>query len=116
MKTIKAEVTWTYYENGQLECEEYYIEGKRHNPNGPAYIAWCENGQLKCESYYIEDKLHNPNGPAYRSWWAAGQLRYEKYWIDGKLLTKEQFENRNTTCNNKIVEIDGKKYRLQEFV
>ena len=90
MKTIKAEVTWQYYENGQLGYE----------------------------SYWIDDKRHNPNGPAFRGWDVNGQLRDEEYWIDGKLLTKEEFENRNAppSCNGKVVEIDGKKYQLREVM
>ena len=86
MKTIKAEVKWTY-----------------------------DNGQLAFEKYYIDDKLHNPNGPAHKDWYYNGQLASEEYWIDDKRLSKEQFENRNVTCNGKIVEIDGKKYQLKEI-
>jgi len=87
MKTIKAEVKWTYHDNGQLASEKYWIDGKYHNPNGPAGKYWYDNGQLASE----------------------------EYWIDGKRLSKEQFENRNVTCNGKIVEIDGKKYQLKEI-
>ena len=91
MKTVKAEVTWTYYKNGQLMSEEYCIDGKQHNENGPAYKSWDdENGQLMSEAYCI----------------------------DGKRITKEQFDKRNTiscSCEGKVVEIDGKKYQLKEI-
>ena len=115
MKTEKAEVIWEYRDNGQLAYEEYCINGKRHKPNGPAYRYWHENGQLACEQYWINGKCHNPNGPAYRNWYSNGQLATEEYWLDGKQLTKEQFENRNQTCDceGKVVEIEGKKYELK---
>ena len=115
MKTIKAEVTWEYNDNGQLEYEQYCIDGKLHNPNGPAYQSWFDNGQLRYESYRIDGKRHNPNGPAHQCWYNNGQLRYEEYWIDGKQLTKKEFENRNNSCNGKVIEIEGKKYKLQEI-
>jgi len=88
MKTIKAEVIWEYYDNGQLACEQYWINGELHNPNAPAYKYWYDNGQLKSETY----------------------------WINDNNLTKEEFDNRNKSdCNGKIVEIDGKKYQLKEI-
>ena len=118
MKTVKAEVTWTYYKNGQLRSEEYRIDGKNHNENGPAYRSWYDNGKLRSESYYINGKLHNENGPAYKYWYKNGQLMSESYYIDGKKLTKEEFDKRNTiscSCEGKVVEIDGKKYQLKEI-
>ena len=106
--------TWKYYSNGQLLSEEYLINGKFHNPNGPAYRYWHSNGQLKYEQYLIKGGFHNPNGPAYRRWYSNGQLAYESYYIDGKELTKEKFENRNQSCNGKVIKIEGKKYKLVE--
>ena len=114
MKKVEAKVVWTYHENGNSAHEEYRIDDKYHNPNGPAYRSWYDNGKLEYEEYWIDNKRHNPNGPAYRCWHDNGKLAYEAYWIDGKYLTKEQFENRNKTCEGKVVEIDGKKYKLQE--
>ena len=76
---------------------------------------WYENGQILSEEYLINGKRHNTEGPAYRKWDENGQIRYEVYWINGKQLSKEEWENevKKDTCNGKIVEIDGKKYKLQ---
>ena len=115
MKKVEAKVVWKYYDNGKLEYEAYYIDGKLHNPNGPAYRSWYKNGNLATEECRIDDKYHNPNGPAFHSWYSNGKLVSESYWIGGKQLTKKQFENRNKSCEGKVVEIDGKKYKLQEI-
>ena len=89
MKTEKLEVIREYFDNGQwLYSEQYYLDGKLHNPHGPAIRSWYENGQLESETYFL----------------------------NGKRLTKEAFEARNKpSCNGKIVEIDGKKYKLTEI-
>ena len=71
--------------------EYYCLNGRLHNPNGPAYRSWYENGQLACEQYVLNGRLHNPNGPAYRSWYDNGQLWCEHYYLNGERLTKEQF-------------------------
>ena len=115
MKTEKAEVIWKYWNNGQLQSEQYYLNGNLHNPHGPAFRSWYENGQLASEEYRLNGKRHNPNGPAFRSWYENGQLQYEQYRLNGEKLTKEQFENRNQTCDcdGKVIEIDGKKYELK---
>jgi len=34
------------------------------------------------------------------------------YYINGKCLTKKEFDNRTKSCENKIVEIEGVKYKL----
>jgi antitoxin component YwqK of YwqJK toxin-antitoxin module len=85
MKTEKYEVIREYFDNGQLWHEEYWIDGELHNTNGPAYRYWDKNGKLT----------------------------HDEYWVNGEQLTKEQFKNRKNDCvENKVVEIDGKKYKL----
>ena len=112
MKTVKSEVIREYYDNGQIRSESYRIDGKRHNPHGPAIKIWYENGQIQYEEYYIEGKLHNPNGPAIKSWYENGRIEYEQYWINGQELTKKKFNNRSASCNGKVIEVEGKKYQL----
>jgi antitoxin component YwqK of YwqJK toxin-antitoxin module len=104
----------SWHENGQLEYEEYRLNGKLHNPNGPAVRGWHENGQLWYERYWLNGKRHNPNGPALRSWHENGELRYEEYYLNGKELTKEQFEDKmnKPSCADRIVVIDGVEYKL----
>jgi antitoxin component YwqK of YwqJK toxin-antitoxin module len=79
------------------------------------YICeYYENGQLRYEEYYLNDKRHNPNGPAYRRWYENGQLWYEGYYLNGKELTKEQFEDKmnKPSCSGRTVVIDGVEYKL----
>jgi antitoxin component YwqK of YwqJK toxin-antitoxin module len=103
-----------WHENGQLWYEEYRLNGKFHNPNGPAYRRWYENGQLRHEAYYLNDKCYNLNGPALRAWHDNGQLWYEQYYLNGEELTKEQFEAKmnKPSCTGRTVVIDGVEYKL----
>ena len=80
---------------------------------------YYDNGNKKCEKYKLNGKLHRENGIAYKSWYENGNIWIEQYWLNGKYLTKEKFDNRNnSSCSvsvsGKIVEIDGKKYKLNE--
>ena len=82
--------------------------------------SWCQNGKLHREdgpayehadgskSWYLNDKRHREDGPAYEH--ANG----DKFWfLNGKLLTEEQFNKKmKKPCENKVVEIDGVKYKL----
>jgi len=86
----------TFYYNGQIEREAYWLSGKRHNPDGPAYRSWYDNGQIEAEVYYLNYKLHNPNGPAIKKWSDNGQLIREEYWLNGEWLTKKEFDNLKT--------------------
>ena len=67
MREVKLQVNQQFYDNGQIYFEEYRLNGKPHNENGPAA----------------------------RSWWKNGKIRHEQYWINGKQLSKEEFENRS---------------------
>jgi antitoxin component YwqK of YwqJK toxin-antitoxin module len=80
-----------WYENGQLEFEEYRWNGKLHNESGPAFRQWRENGKLDIEYYYQNGKWHNAAGPACRYWYANGQLESEAYYLNGKWLKHQAF-------------------------
>ena len=83
--------------------KEWYLMGKRHREDGPA-IEWS-NGS---KSWYLNGKRHREDGPAVE--WADGD---KSWYLMGKRLTETHFNQRTKKpCNNKVVEIDGVKYRL----
>ena len=79
------------YDTGQLWCKEYWINGKLHNPNGPAIELYYDNGQLNNKSYYLNGKRHNPNGPAYEHYFNNGELEHKAYYINNKELCYKEF-------------------------
>ena len=107
---------------------EWYFNEKRHRVSGPA-IEWSDgtkewwvNGKLHREgapaieystgtkSWYINDKLHRIDGPAVE--WSVGK---KEWWLDGVRLTECEFYRRTNppaSCDGKVVEIEGRKYRL----
>ena len=84
----------------------YYSNKKmttRHREDGPA-VEWTD----RSKAWYLNGKQHREDGPAVEV--ANGN----KYWfINGKYLTESEFNARNKpSCEGKVVEIDGKKYKL----
>jgi hypothetical protein len=81
----------------------WYLNNKLHREDGPA-IEWA-NGDKK---WYLNGNCHREDGPAIED--ASG----EKHWfLNGKELTEAEFNKKlKKPCNNKVVEIDGIKYRL----
>lgn len=82
----------------------WYMNGRLHREDGPA-IERADGNKY----WYINDKQHREDGPAveYRSG--------NKYWfINDEELSEEEFLARTSTpsCEGKVVEIDGKKYKL----
>ena len=54
-----------------------------------------------------DDKLHREDGPA------IIRLDGRQEWYkDGKEYTQKEFDKQTKTCNGKVVEIDGVKYKL----
>jgi len=83
--------------------KRWYQNDKRHRIDGPAVEDadgtkwWYQNGQL-----------HRTDGPAVE--YANGA----KYWyIEGKEFSEKEFLQQTSTCNGKVVEYEGKRYKLQ---
>ena len=81
-----------YHDNGQLAYEEYYINNLRHNPNGPAFRSWFDSGNISFESYWINGERHRTDGPAIKEWYNTGRVSSTEYWLNGYYCTKKQFD------------------------
>ena len=63
------------------------------------------------KEWFLNGELHREDGPACE--WPNGS---KSWFLEGKELTEEEFNarmNSNTSCSGKVVEIDGKKYKLE---
>ena len=87
------------YENG---TKEWYVNGQRHREDGPA--AEYENGT---KEWNVNGQLHRSDGPAVE--YADGS---KEWYVNGQSVTEKEFNKRHNSCSGKIVEIDGKKYKL----
>ena len=82
----------------------YNEQGQRHREDGHAIES--ANG---IKWWYINDKRHREDGPA------VERTNGTKEWyLNGKELTEAEVNARTKSCDGKVVEIDGKKYKLQE--
>jgi len=86
--------------------KEWYLNGKLHRKNGPA-IEWY-NGD---KDWYLNGNKHREDGPAVE--YNNGD---KKWYLNGKQLTEKEFNITvfKQTFHNKIIKIDGKKYKLIE--
>ena len=84
----------------------WFLHGKRHREDGPA-VELADG----TKQWWLNDKRHREDGPARE--WADGQ---KQWWLHDEKLTEEEHRQRTSgqTCNGKIVEIDGIKYKLTE--
>ena len=110
--------------------KSWYLEGKLHRTDGPA-VEWADG----TKEWYLEGKLHRTDGPAFeyangsKEWFFEGKLNRtdgpaiewangsKQWYLEGKQLSEAEFNlrmNPQPSCAGKIVEIDGKKYRLEE--
>jgi asparagine N-glycosylation enzyme membrane subunit Stt3 len=117
----------------------WFINGKLHREDGPAiegsdgYKAWYINDNWHREDgpaiehsngskyWYINGKLHREDGPAIehsdgtKEWYITSRRwsSSKEWYINGKRLTESAFNSRLTkTCNGKVIEVDGVKYKL----
>jgi len=123
-KTYEVKV----YDNGN---KHWRLNGKLHREDGPA--CECLNGD---KYWYLNGELHREDGPAVeclngdKYWYLNGELHREdgpaceyvngdKYcYLNGKELTEKEWKqqtNKEPSCDGKIVEVEGKKYRLTKI-
>jgi len=57
----------SYYKDGSVECEVYWLNGGRHRTDGPAAISYNEDGSISVEEYFINSRRHREDGSAYIS-------------------------------------------------
>lgn len=92
-----------YYPNGEIS---FFVDGKLHRDHGPANIL---PGGTK--RWYTNGQLNRLDGPAVEYTNGA-----KEFWVEGRSFSETNFNMfiamKNDSCNNKIVEIDGKKYKL----
>tara|TARA_S200002703_G_scaffold120595_1_gene106405 strand:- start:233 stop:526 length:294 start_codon:yes stop_codon:yes gene_type:complete len=93
------EYTVNVFENGD---RYWYLNGRRHREDGPA-IERADGSK----QWYLNGERHRENGPAIE--YANGD---KSWYLNGKKVTKQ--EVMKSSCSGKIVNIDGKKYRLEE--
>ena len=100
MKTYKVTVN-------DYGITRWYLKNKLHREDGPA-IEYADG----TKQWFLNGECHREDGPAVED--ANGT---KLWYLNGKELTEAQFNARTKkqpSCDGKVVEIDGKKYKLQE--
>ena len=85
--------------------KEWYKDGKLHREDGPA-IEYSNGDKI----WYKNGKWHREDGPAIEL-----NNGVKDWYLNNKQYTESEFlklTKPNPSCNGKIVEIDGKKYKL----
>lgn len=85
--------------------DEYYVGGKLHRENGPAFVEYYNNGSIKSQSYYIKGKLNRKdNGQTIIDYHINGNKRRECYCLNSIIYRKvgpaviEYFFNGSKKC------------------
>lgn len=81
-------------EKGLIETNNLgHISGLTwHREDGPARISYYANGNIKRELYYINDIKQRLDGPACIEYADNGNIEFTEYWINGISYTKEQYD------------------------
>ena len=108
-----------WYLNGNLHREDgpaieyangdkyWYLNGQHHREDGPAIVS--VDGD---KFWYLNGERHREDGPAIE--YANG---YKFWYLNGMELTFDEWRAKvqpQPSCDGKVVEIDGKKYKLVE--
>lgn len=100
-------VVFVMHDNGQLDIEAHYKNGKEHGSNR----CWFKNGELNWEYNSIDGKL---NG-SYKVWYENGKLKLDQNYVMGKEhgTTKVWYENGQLKSEYNFNE--GKRVGWQKF-
>ena len=91
---IKKSVVYYYngnirYEKWHREDGEFYL----HREDGPAIINYYESGEKQYEQWWVNSKKHRIEGPAHINYYKDGTIWFEYYLINGEEMSKEEWED-----------------------
>jgi hypothetical protein len=85
--------------------KEWRVDGKLHRLDGPAFEM--ADGY---KAWYVDGERHRLDGPAVE--YADG---FKEWWVEDKKMTEKEFNEYikpKPSCEGKVVEVDGIKYKL----
>jgi antitoxin component YwqK of YwqJK toxin-antitoxin module len=88
---MKPELKETFYPNGNVEFQGWYLNGKWHNEEGPAHIRYYENGQIRFRRWCLNGEFHNEEGPACIRHYEDGKVEYQGWYLNDKRIFKKDF-------------------------
>jgi hypothetical protein len=88
---MKPELRETFYPNGSLEHQAWFLNGSVHNEEGPARIKYYENGNIEYQEWRFDGKLHNEDDPAYIRYYEDGKVDYQSWHLNAKRIFKKDF-------------------------
>ena len=74
-----------YHANGQVRCESWYVNGKRHRLDGPAVIQYNANGHEASEAWLVNGAYQRLDGPAVIEYDDNGQIIGQEFWVRGQV-------------------------------
>ena len=101
MKTYTVNI----YDNG---TKYWFLNDELHREDGPA-IERADGSKY----WYLNDKCHREDGPAVE--YADGN---KAWYLNDEELTEAEFNARTkptATCEGKVIEVDGVKYKLTKL-
>ena len=77
-----------------------------HFKDSDGFEIWCEydgNGKL----------IHYKNSDGFENWYDSNENLIHYKNSNGNKITKKEFDELKSSCDGKVVEIDGKNYQLK---
>lgn len=71
-------------EDGSIDCEEWYLNGKLHRKNAPARIIYYNEDVVEMEIYYENGDHHRIDGPSVIDYYGDGKIHREEWYRQGK--------------------------------
>ena len=81
----------TYYKSGQIQLEEWYLNGKFHRVDGPAVIQYYKSGKKQQEFWRVNGISHRVDGPAYIYYNKSGKIEREYWYLNGNVSNHKEW-------------------------
>lgn len=75
----------TFYDNGKLESQMWYLKGVVHSESGPAVINYYPEGNISTGAWFKDGKRHRDVGPAVVTTDEDKKIVRQEWWVDGVL-------------------------------
>ena len=71
----------SYFQDGGINVQIWYKNGKRDRVHGPAAVNYWQNGNTRIQNWIVNGKFHRDHGPASIEYYEEGLIK-NKVWFE----------------------------------
>ena len=116
-----TEIVESFYNSGEIESKQWWINGKLHREEGPAFIEYSKSGEIEYVAWWLNGKRHRTDGPAMLKYYESGEIQHEEWYLNDELHREdgpagiEYYDSNTKDIYKEYYFLNGKNFSQEEW-